>query len=104
VAPNAAVANRSVIAGKIRLCLRVLLGVELTGVFGMLGRMEVMTVREMRMMRRLLVGLLAMVMRGVAMVLGGCLVVFRGLFVMVGQFCCVHCASPVWWAVCPNRI
>ena len=69
----------------------VLLGMELAGTFGMLDRMQMMTMREMRMVCCLLVVLLAMVVRGIAMMLGRCLVVFRGFFVMLSQFGCVHC-------------
>ena len=67
-----------------------LLGVELTGTVGMFGGEQMMAMRNMRMVRCLLVILLAMVMSGTAMMLGRCLVMLRRLFVMLSQFGCVH--------------
>lgn len=47
--------------------------------------------REMRMVCRLLMVLLAMVLGSIALMLGRCLVVVGGLFVMLGQFGRIHC-------------
>ena len=81
-----------------------LLGVKLAGIFGMLGCMEVVAMREMRMVRRRLMGLLTMVMGGAAMLLGRRFVVFCGLFVMLGQFGRVHCETSGLAGGTPGRI
>jgi hypothetical protein len=57
------------------LCL--LLSVELAGMLGVLGRMQVVAMREMRMLRRLLMGQFAMVVGGAAVMLGWCSAPFR---------------------------
>jgi hypothetical protein len=54
------------------------LGVKLARLLGVLGRMQVMAMREMRLVRRLLVVLLAMLLCSLAMMLGRRLVVHRG--------------------------
>jgi len=58
----------------------------LGGFFGMLGGLQMVSVREVRMMSALFVILLLMMLRGVAVVLCRLFVVLRGLLVMLGQF------------------
>jgi hypothetical protein len=60
----------------------------------MLGGVQMVAVREMRMVSRLLMVLLLMMLRGVAVMLRRLLVVLRRLFVMLGHLGCVHFASP----------
>jgi hypothetical protein len=65
-------------------------GVKLAGVLCVLGRMQVVPVREVRVVGGLVVCLLAMVPGGMTVVLGRGLVMFRRLFVMLGEFRRVH--------------
>jgi hypothetical protein len=67
------------------LAVRMPLGVSLGGVFGMLGGVQVVTVREMRMMTALFVVLLLMMLRRLTVVLCRLFVVLRGLLVMPGE-------------------
>jgi hypothetical protein len=69
---------------------RVPFGVKLAGVLCVLGRMQVVPVREVRVVGGLVVRLLAVVRGGMTVVLGRGLVMFRRLFVMLGQFRRVH--------------
>jgi hypothetical protein len=55
-------------------------------VFGMLGGMEVVAMREMCVVSALFVALLLMMLCRLAVVLCRLLVVLRGLLMMLGQF------------------
>jgi hypothetical protein len=61
----------------------VLLRVLLRGVLGVLDGVELVAVREVRVMARLLVLAMLGMVRRLAMVLGGMLVMFGGLAMMV---------------------
>ncbi len=65
-------------------------GELLAGCFGVVRRMQMMAVRQVGMMSRLLMRGGAMVLGRVAMMLGGGFVVLGGLIVMLGQQACVH--------------
>jgi len=70
--------------------LLVRVGVVLAGFLGVMLRMQMMAVRQMGVMRRLLVRVGAMMFGRVAMMLGGGFVMLGGLFVMFRQQACVH--------------
>jgi hypothetical protein len=59
---------------------------SLGGLFGMLSGMEVVAMREVRVVSALFVVLLLMMLCRLAVVLCRLLVVLRGLLVMIGQF------------------
>jgi hypothetical protein len=61
------------------------LGMSLGGLFGVLGGVQMVTVREMSMMTALLVVLLLMMLRRLTVVLCRLFVVLRGLLVMLGE-------------------
>ena len=75
------------LSGEPILGVRLPLGMGLCGLFGMLGGVQMVTVREMRMMSALLVVLLLMMLRRMSVMLCRLLVVLRGLLVMLGEFC-----------------
>jgi hypothetical protein len=64
--------------------------VVLTGLARMLGGVQMMAMRQMGVMRRLLVVGRAVVLRGLAVMVGGRLVMHGGLVVMLGELLCVH--------------
>lgn len=74
----------------LRLAVRRLLGMGLGGVFGMLGGMQMVPVRNMRVVRRLFVVLLLMMLGGGAMMFCRLLMMLCGLLVMLGNFRCIH--------------
>jgi hypothetical protein len=65
-------------------------GVLLAGFLGVVRRVQVVAVRQMGVVSRLLVLGGAMMSRGPAMVLGGGFVMLGGLFVVFSQEACVH--------------
>jgi hypothetical protein len=69
-------------------------GVVLSRFFGVVRRMQMMSVRQMRVVRSLLVRARAMVLGRVAMVLRRLLVMLGGLFVMFRELVLVHVESP----------
>jgi hypothetical protein len=66
------------------------LGVVLAGFFSVMHRVQVVAMRDMGVMARCFVVLSTVVLRRLAMVLGGGLVMRGGLFVMFGQQACIH--------------
>jgi hypothetical protein len=74
---------------------RVPFGMQLAGVLGVLGRMQMVPMCEMRVVGCLVVRLVAVMFGGVAVVLGRGLVMFGGLFVVLGEFSRVHCDCPL---------
>ena len=74
------------------------------GFFGMMNRVKMVTMRNMRMMAGFLVARSAVMFRRVAMMLGGGLVVLGSLIVMFGQHAFVHDPLPLLpRAACPRR-
>ncbi len=70
---------------------------RLGGFLGMVFGVQAMAVRGVGMFGRFLMRILAMMLGGEAMVLGGVFVMFRRLVVMVGNAVPVrHCAIPPW--------
>jgi hypothetical protein len=65
-------------------------GVLLAGFVGVVRRVQMVAVRQMGVMSRLLVIGGAVMFRGPAMVLGGGFVMLGGLFVVFSQQACVH--------------
>jgi len=65
-------------------------GQLLAGFLGMMCGVQMMTMRQMGMMRRLLMSGAAVVLGRLAMLVGGGLVVLGGLVVVVCQQACVH--------------
>jgi hypothetical protein len=75
----------------------VMLGMELAGFGGMMRGMGVMAMRDLGVVRGLLDMLLAMLRRGVAVMLGRLLVMMRGVIVMLGDpFFVRHDGSSDW--------
>ena len=73
-----------------RSAILVRVGVLLAGFLGMLHRVQVMAMRDMGVMAGFFVVLGAVVLRRLAMVLGGGLVMLGSLCVMFGQQACIH--------------
>jgi hypothetical protein len=83
--------------------LRVSFGMKLAGALGVLGRMQVVPMREVRVVSRLVMRLVAVVLGRLAVMLGGSLVMFGRLVVMLGQFRRFHSDSPnAERVVCPR--
>jgi hypothetical protein len=76
--------------GRTKSAIGVGVGVLLVGVFRVLQRVQMVAVRQMRVMAGLLVVRGAVQFRGPAVMLCGGLVVLGGLFVMLGQKAGVH--------------
>ncbi len=70
--------------------MRLLVGVELCGVCGVLRGMQVVAVRDMRMVSRFLLVLLLMMLCGAVMMLCRLFMVLRRFFVMLGRLGGVH--------------
>jgi len=76
----------------------VVLGVQLAGLARMVLGVKVMAVRDMRMVRRLLAVVVAVMLGRVAVVLGGELVVMGGLGVVLGKLLAMfHGGSLLVW-------
>ena len=80
----------------------VMLGMELASLGGVMSRMRVMAVSDMRMVRRLLVILVAMVRRRMAMMGRGLLVMVRRAVMMLGDFFVMGHGSSLRRTDCPR--